>query len=66
MTNEIILGINIKGKIIKNKFNEIAIEGFKENNIKIKGRNNQNINNFHLAFKLEKGLNKKLKFLEIR
>lgn len=60
------LGINIKGKTIKNKFSEIAIEGFKENNIKIKGRNNQNINNFHLVFKFEKGLNNKLKLLEIR
>ena len=60
------LGINIKGKTIKNKFSEIAIEGFKENNIKIKGRNNQNINNFHLVFKFEKSLNNKLKLLEIR
>jgi len=51
---------------MKNKFNEIAIEGFNENNIKIKGRNNQNINNFHLGFKLEKGLNKNLKLLEIK
>lgn len=51
---------------MKNKFNEIAIEGFKENKIKIKGRNNQNINNFHLVSKCEKGLNNKLKFLEIK
>jgi hypothetical protein len=44
----------------------MAIEGFKENSIKIIGRSNQNINNFHFVFKLEKGLNNKLKLLEIK
>ena len=65
ITIEIILGMNIKGKRMIIVVYDIVISGFSENKVKIRGRNSQKINNFHLVFNLIIGLNTKLKLMEI-